>query len=170
MTEPWQAFYDQPSFLPPGELARWQREEAAARAEEQRLEAERQERADLRQELAVWAERQRCLTRGIPFDPRQPFANALTVHQKADAMFAAQDAEARHSDYLAAKEAGLVHLLHQGTPSPSPGTGPVPPGTATRGIPLMTDPRSDRTPAGKARLALRRWRARDRRQRAQENR
>ena len=50
--EPNAGFYDTPSFLAPGSLVRWQREEAAIRAEEQRKAEERIERADARRAVA----------------------------------------------------------------------------------------------------------------------
>jgi hypothetical protein len=110
-TEPWQAFYDQPDFLPPGELVRWQREEAAMRAEEQRVEAERAERAEIRQELALWEARQYSLARGLPWDPAKPFVNLPDVYARADAMFSLQDREQRDADRRALQDAGLHHLV-----------------------------------------------------------
>jgi hypothetical protein len=187
--EPWQAFYDTPTFLPPGELVRWQREEARLRAEERREEAERRDRADARLEAAIWEARQYTVAKGLPWNYAKPFEHVPTVWQRADAMFAYQDAQARRDDLSAAKEAGLVHLLHQGVPSPHPGVSsdvspggdsPPTPGPSVSGsgsevaargrIPAMTDPRTDTSSAGKARRALRRWSARERRQRFEETR
>jgi hypothetical protein len=132
-TEPWQAFYDQPTFLPPGELVRWQREEAALRAEEQRLDVERQERADLRQELALWEARQYSVARGLPWDPQRPFANLPDVYARADATFALQDRQQHDADRRALRDAHLDHLVAD---LPSPGIGasgdasPPPPAAA----------------------------------------
>jgi hypothetical protein len=181
--EPWAAFYDEPPpFLPPGNQAALLREEARLLAEERRKESERAERADLRQTAAMFEARQYALHRGLPWDPAKPFEHVPSIYARADAMFAAQDAEARRADRRAAEEAGLVHLLHQGVPSPHPGVSdsfagaPEPPapgsasgsGAAARGrVPLMGDPRTDTSPAGKARRALRRWNA-DRRARARK--
>jgi hypothetical protein len=119
-TEPWQAFYDKPTFLPPGELLRWQREEAAMRAEEQRLEAERAERAELREELALWEARQYSAARGLPWDPSKPYANLPTIYQRADAAFALQDREQRDADRRALRDANLDHLVGD---LPRPGLG-----------------------------------------------
>jgi hypothetical protein len=186
-TEPWahvEGFYDEPRFLPPGELVRWQREEAAMRAEEQRVEAERTERAEIRQELALWEARQYSIARGLPWDPQRPFVNLPDIYARAEAAFQLQDREQRDADRRALQEAGLHHLVadlpHPGGLSLSPGESSSPPaaahgpgpggsGAATRGVPLMGDPRADRTPAGKARRALRRWRAGERRQRFEMN-
>lgn len=77
-------FYDTPNFLLPGALARWQREEAAIRAEEQRKESERQERADARQQLAMWSARQHAIARGLPWDPAKPFEHMPNVYARAD--------------------------------------------------------------------------------------
>jgi hypothetical protein len=133
-TEPWQAFYDQPAFLPPGELVRWQREEAAMRAEEQRLEAERTERAEIRQELALWEARQYSVARGLPWDPQRPFVNLPDVYARADSMFSLQDAQQRSADRRALQEAGLHHLVadlpHPGGLSLSPGESSPPPAAA----------------------------------------
>lgn len=90
------------------------------------------------------------------------------IYARADAAFALQDREARARDLAAAREAGLVHLLHQGVPSPTPEEPvllepPEPSGSAARGVPLV-GPLDTSTPAGKARAALRRWSARERRQ------
>jgi hypothetical protein len=179
--EPFAAFYDTPTFLPPGEFARWQREEAAIRAEEQRKEAERADRADARYEAAVWEARQHAVGRGLAWDPNRPFEHRPSIEVRADAAFAYQDAQARRADLAAAKEAGLVHLVHQGPPHPpgsmaagepsplptEPGLGPA--GAAARtGVLSMRDPRTDTSPSGKARLALRRWAGRDRRNRAEQ--
>jgi hypothetical protein len=87
-------------------------------------------------------------------------------------MFSLQDREARASDLAAAREAGLVHLLHQGVPSTPEEPGllepPGPSGSAARNrVPLLGPPDTT-SPAGKARAALRRWSARERRQRAKE--
>jgi hypothetical protein len=129
--EPTAGFFDEPSgFLLPGQLVRWQREEAALRAEEQRKESERQERADARQELAMWSARQHAIARGLEWNPAKPFEHMPAVYARADMMFAAQDAEARATDFRAAKEAGLVHLLHQGVESQSPGPGDAGPPTS----------------------------------------
>ena len=76
-------------------------------------------------------------------------------------MFVAQDAQARHSDLVAAKGAGLVHLLHQ-----SPGQSPPPvasPGDseppASRGLTVSP---SMPEAAARANLRARIWRAFDR--------
>lgn len=131
--EPWAAVvgdWDVPGMLP-GHVAHLQRIEAA---EERRVEAERADRADARQTLALWEARQHALHRGLPWDPRRPFEHMPTVVQRADMMFAHQDLAARQADFRAAQEAGLVHLLHQspgpdlgtvpGSLSPPPGSGP----------------------------------------------
>jgi hypothetical protein len=179
--EPWAQFYDQPTFLPPGALARWQREEAVARAEEQRAEQDRAERADNRSTLALWSARQHAAARGLRWDPAKPFEHMPDVYARADATFALQDAQQRDADRKALQEAGLDHLVaalpspgptSAGVPSPSPGnpSGPGPsPGTAARGRLSMDDPRADKSPAGKARRALRRWAAADRRRRFEVN-
>jgi hypothetical protein len=164
--EPWVAvgppaggFFDEPSFLLPGPLAAWRREQAQIAAEERRKEEERAERADLRQAAALFEARQYSLARGLPWDPQRPFANVPNVYQRADAAFAMQDREARHADLVAAQQAGLVHLLHQGVESPpvaSPGDAAPPasrasaPGVAARANPLGT----------KFREAFTRWAAR----------
>jgi hypothetical protein len=153
------------------------------RAKEKRLEAERAERAEIRQGLALWSARQYSLHRGLPWDPQRPFANLPDIYARAEAAFQLQDREQRDADRRALQEAGLHHLVadlpHPGSgasgdPSSSPpaaahGPGPGGSGTATRGVPLMTDPRTDTSAAGKARRALRRWRAGERRQRFEEN-
>jgi hypothetical protein len=173
-TGPPAGFFDEPTFLDPGDLLRWRRENEAARSEEARREAEAQERADARYELAVWSARQHALARGHVWDPAKPFQHWPSIYQRMDAAFAAQDANTRRAERQAAEAAGLGHLLHQGPPSPSPsgaahGPGPTESGAATRGVPLMTDPRTDTSAAGKARRALRRWTARERRQRFEVN-
>jgi hypothetical protein len=129
-TEPWQAFYDQPTFLPPGELLRWQREEAAMQAEERRLEAERAERAEIREQLSLWEARRYSAARGLPWDPSRPYANLPTIYQRADAAFALQDREQRDADRRALRDANLDHLVadlpHPAGPEPS-GEGAQPP-------------------------------------------
>jgi hypothetical protein len=123
-TEPWQAFYDEPDdFLPPAALIRWRREEQAMRAEEQRLEAERAERAEIRQELAMWNARQYTLVRGLPWDPARPFQHVPDVYARADSLMALQDREQRDADRRALQDAGLHHLVadlpHPAGPEPS---------------------------------------------------
>jgi hypothetical protein len=59
-----------PIPAPPGALARWQREEARIAAQESRKEAERRERADARQELAMWSARQHTMARGLEWNQR----------------------------------------------------------------------------------------------------
>jgi hypothetical protein len=122
-TEPWQAFYDEPDFLAAGELARWKREEARIAAEEQRLEAERAERAEIRQELAMWDARRYTLARGLPWDPARPFQHVPDVYARADALMALQDREQRDADRRALQDAGLHHLVadlpHPAGPEPS---------------------------------------------------
>jgi hypothetical protein len=156
-TTPWAAMIDEPVGLLPGQLAAWQREEAAIRAEEQRKRSEAQDRADTRYQAEVWAARQYALARGLPWDPQRPFEHRPTVQQRADAMFAAQDREARAADFRAAQEAGLVHLLHQGVPqqsSPSAsesfGASASVPAAAARATPIGT----------RIRAAFDRWAAR----------
>jgi hypothetical protein len=175
-TEPWQTagepgggFYDTPdAFLSPGSLAGWQREEAAIRAEERRKEEERIERAEIRQQAAMWEARQYCLARGLPWDPQRPFANVPDIYQRADMAFAAQDREARAADLRSAQEAGLVHLLHQGvpsTPKEPEGSAAATSGSAARNrVPLIGVAPDVTTPAGRITAALRRWPA-DRRHR-----
>jgi hypothetical protein len=177
-------FYDTPpGFLTPGTQAAVLREEARLQAEEARKESERADRADLRQTAAMMEARQHALARGLRWDPARPFEHMPNIYDRADRLFAAMDAQARRDDRRAAEEAGLVHLLHQGVPSPHPDVEPSsgvpePPtpesasgsGAAARGrVPLMGDPRTDTSPAGKARRALRRWSACDRRQRFEVN-
>jgi len=128
--EPWQVvgepgpagFYDEPpEWLQPGLMVRWQREDAAVRAEELRKESERQDRADARQQAAMWAARSNAAARGLPWNPSRPFEYEPTVYDKAEHDFALMDAKARADDFRAAKEAGLIHLLHQ---SPARATEP----------------------------------------------
>jgi hypothetical protein len=146
--EPWAAFFDEPTFLPPGELVRWQREEAVIRAEEQRVEQERTERAELRQERALWEARQYSLHRGLAWDPQRPFANLPDVYARADAMFSLQDAQQRAADRKALLAANLDHLVADLPPpgpvsagvssppvsgaTPGPGPAPVPEVAAVR--------------------------------------
>jgi hypothetical protein len=177
-TEPWQAsgvpqggFFDEPpDFLPPGHVARWAREEAAARAEEQRLEAERAERA----ELSLWEARQWCLAKGLEWNPQRPYEHVPSVYQRADMAFAAQDPEARAADIRAAEAAGRLHLLPQGVPStpgePSPLEPAEPSGSAARNdrVSLIGAAPDVTTPGGRITAALRRWSARDRRRRMEQ--
>ena len=180
-TEPWAAFFDEPDFLPPGELARWQREEARIRAEEQRREAEGQERAEIRQELAVWSARQRALAAGKSWDPARPFEHEPSIFQRADLMFSLQDAEQRAADRRALQAAGLHHLVAD---LPHPGSSssgePEPPASRSRvssvpeaaahPVPLAGDFSADQSVAARARRALRRWSADARARAAQGNR
>jgi hypothetical protein len=90
----------------------------------------------------MWEARQYCLARGLEWDPQQPFANAQHL-RTGRCGFAAQDAEARHADFQAAREAGLVHLLHQSPPGQSPPPSPASDGgSPTGGGDTGIDPRA----------------------------
>jgi hypothetical protein len=110
--EPWAAVdgWDVPGLLP-GDRVHLARIEAAEKAEEARKQAEAQDRADARLERAVWEARQHAAMHGLPFDEARPFVNLPSVYDRADQMFARQDAEARADERAAAREAGLLHLL-----------------------------------------------------------
>jgi hypothetical protein len=148
-SEPW-GFYGDPGELPvlPGYVAAMRRAEAAERAEEARRAGEVQERVDARLAMLSWEAQQFAAMRGLPFDPRHPFEHLPSVVQRADRMFAAQDAEARRLERLAAQEAGLEHLLPQfvGPPEPprlsggegSVTSGPDAPAAVSRANPLSS--------------------------------
>jgi hypothetical protein len=162
--EPNSGFYDEPSFLLPGQLVRWQREQAQLAAEERRREEERAERAHLRQAIALQEARAYTLEKGLAWDPAQPFKHTPSIYQRADAAFAVQDREARAADFRAAQQAGLTHLLHQqGVPStpeePVQLEPPGPSGSAARNRVPLIGPSDTTSPAGRARAALRRWSA-----------
>jgi hypothetical protein len=95
----------------PGHVAQLQRLEARERAEAERLEAERIDRADARQDALVWEARQRAVWAGLPWDPAKPFEHWPTPDEQAEQVFARQDAQARAEERAAAKAAGLLHLL-----------------------------------------------------------
>jgi hypothetical protein len=125
--------------LLPGAVALQRREEARLRAEEQRREDERIERADLRQQLSLWEARQYTVARGLEWDPQAPYQHLPNIYQRADAMFALQDMEQRRSDQAALRQAGLDHLTHHvlphpGARSPSPGFEPEPPAPGSAGM------------------------------------
>ena len=107
---PW-AKFGEPAGLSPGRLVLMHRAEAAEAAEEARRAQEVQDRADARQELAIWEARQYSAMRGLPWDPAAPFANLPNVVQRADELFAHQDAAERRDERRRAREAGLLHLL-----------------------------------------------------------
>jgi hypothetical protein len=186
--QPWAQFgWETPGLLP-GHLAQLRRLEAAEAAQERREADERRARAEDRRDLAIHRRMQEFAFRGRPFNPADLSTLAYEPGELADRVFNAQDAENAHAERKALVDAGLLHLIdgpgvypaspHPGVSTVSPGdTEPPTPGSfsatgsevAARGVPSMTDPRTDRTPAGKARLALRRWRARERRARAEES-
>jgi hypothetical protein len=176
MSEPWAAFYDGAPQLPgvaPGWLAAARRAEALERAREEREAGERAARIEDRRDAWMHQRMQEYAWRGIPFDPGDMRTLVKSREQLATEVFARQDAEAARADRRALVEAGLLHVLdtrpdEMTSPpvaeGPSAGS-PSPPGAASRGVPTMGDPRADQSSAARARRALRRWRAGERRQR-----
>jgi hypothetical protein len=88
-------------------------------------------------------------------------------------LFSLQDAQNRATERRTLDEVGLSHLAPQllgVPPSPTPGAQlePATPGSVTRNrVPLLEAPDTS-NPAVRARNALRRWAARERRQRVEQ--
>lgn len=173
-SEPWAhtAGFGDPQLpnVAPGWLAAAQRAEAAERAREQREADEHAARAQDRRDLWLWQRAQQMAFRGEPFDLSRPETLMRSREQLAAEVFARQDAEAARSERRALIEAGVLHDLGPAYPSPIPGALLEPAsGSATRAdrVPLLEAPDTT-SPAIRARNALRRWRARERRQRVEK--
>lgn len=113
MSEPWMScghgWAD--DRLLPSHLAQLRRLDAAERAERRREEAELAERVERRREWMLTRSMEFAHATGEPWDERDPFKFWPSVEAQAEALYAAQDREARRADRIAARDAGLEHLL-----------------------------------------------------------